>query len=159
MLSFFANVPVWILPLFLGLLAVGMRATRTRSVPKLLVYSLPFLGLLSLKSVLSFEAQIAALSIFALGYQLGAAFGFHRQASWIAGSTQNRVTIKGEWLTLTTIMGLFAVNFINGATKGIAPELANGALYACVFSAIAGLLSGTFIGRAGRIMTVPTVKI
>jgi hypothetical protein len=152
MTSFFANVPVWVLPLFIGLLAVSLRATRTRTVPKALVYSLPLLGLLSVRTVLSFELQLLALTLFAFGYASGARLGFISQAKWIIDVTRSHVTIRGEWLTMLTVMGLFLLNFVHGAINGIAPDLILSPIYIATISAVAGCLSGTFVGRAVRVM-------
>lgn len=152
MTSFLANVPVWVLPLFIVLLAVSLRATRTRTVPKALVYSLPLLGLLSLRTVLSFDQHMLALTLFAMGYATGARLGFSAQANWITDVSRSQVTIRGEWLTLATIMGLFLLNFVNGAINGMAPDLTLNPIYIAGISAFAGCLSGTFIGRALRVM-------
>jgi hypothetical protein len=154
--SFFANLPVWVLPLFVGLMIVSLRATRSRRVPKLLIYSLPLLGLLSFRTVLSFDLYLLALAVFAIGYASGARLGFLAQAKWITSITDRHVTIQGESLTLVTIMGLFILNFVHGAVNGIAQELATSATYVVALSTIAGGLSGTFLGRALRVATMET---
>lgn len=151
MTIFFANVPVWVLPLFIVLLIVSLRATRSRQVPKVLVYSLPLLGLLSLRTVLSFDLRLLAVVLFAAGYASGAWFGFLAQSKWIAGITDRYVTIRGEWLSMVTIMGLFILNFVNGAVNGMVPEIASGVTYIATICAVAGALSGTFIDRALRV--------
>lgn len=152
MITFFANVPLWVLPLFIGLVIISLRATRSRKVPKLLIYGLPLLGLLSLRTILSFDLHLLAIVLFALGYTVGTIFGFLAQAKWIADATHRHVTIRGEWLTMVTIMGMFLLNFVNGAVTGIAPDVAMSPIFVAGISAFLGVLSGTFFGRALRVM-------
>lgn len=153
--SFLTNVPVWVWPLLIGLLAVSLRATRTRTAPLLLVYCLPLLGLLSLQTILSLNALTIAITSFAIAYVLGAWIGHAKQACYITEKSSRSVTAKGEWMTLITVMGLFSLNFIHGAVSGMTPETTITALYAAALSGIAGLISGTFIGRAIRTARTP----
>lgn len=50
------GTPVWVWPLFAGLVFVGLRATRTRFVPVWLVYVLPLLGVLSMRALAAWRA-------------------------------------------------------------------------------------------------------
>ena len=155
MQSFLTNVPIWVWPLLIGLLTVSLRATRSRTAPLLLVYCLPLLGLLSLRTILSLNALTIAIACFTIAYALGAWIGHAKQARYITAKSSRSVTVKGEWMTLITVMGLFSLNFIHGAVNGMAPEATTTALYAAALSGIAGLISGTFIGRAIRTARTP----
>ena len=58
MSTFISNIPIWVLPLFIVLFIVGLRASKDRSVPILLIYLLPLLGLLTLRNITSLAPQI-----------------------------------------------------------------------------------------------------
>ena len=155
--AFFANIPLWVAPLFLGLLFISLRATRPRTVPKAVIYGLPLLGFLTLRTLASLTPLGFALSAFALAYVAGAAVGSRAQGAWTIATTRSHVRLCGEWLTMVTIMGVFVLNFANGTINAIAPQLAETALYVGAFSILAGVLSGIFFGRALRVMRIPVV--
>jgi len=158
MQSFLINVPVWVWPLFIGLMTVSLRATRTRTAPLLLVYCLPLLGLLSLRTILSLNALTFAIACFAIAYALGAWIGHAKQARYITAKSALSVTVKGEWMTLISVMSLFSLNFVHGTINGMTPATTTTALYAAALSGIAGLISGTFIGRAIRTARTPIIQ-
>ena len=148
-------IPVWVVPLLFGLFWVGQRASRDRSVRVWLVYALPMLGLLSLSRAQSLpQAEIALAALFAT-YAVGAIWGYGVQKRWILGRAPGVVHLRGEWLTLVTVLGLFAVNFASGMVMGIAPALGQGAAFALTFGMGAGALSGTLLGRAVRVARWP----
>ncbi|MCI5111672.1 MAG: hypothetical protein MRY75_14070 [Marivita sp.] len=150
------NIPVWVLPLFLGLLYISLRATRSRTVPKAVIYALPCLGLLTLRTVIFFDAQWIAIGAFTLAYAAGTALGFRAQGKWTISSTRSHVSLRGEWMTMITVMGVFFLNFATGTINAMAPSLAATPLYAAAFGTLAGGLSGIFFGRALRVMRTAT---
>lgn len=56
MSTFFSSIPIWVFPLFLLLLILGLRASKTRRVPIAVIYALPLLGILTLNNIVSLEA-------------------------------------------------------------------------------------------------------
>ena len=57
MSAIITETPVWVWPLFLLLLAVGLRARHERFVPVGLFYGLPLLGLSALNAVLGLSPR------------------------------------------------------------------------------------------------------
>lgn len=146
-------IPLWVLPLFLGLLVLGARATRDREVSVLLVYALPLLGLLTVNRAQGLgEGAVLALL---LGWVPGAALGWALQPRWTLARSANRVRLRGEWATMATIMALFWGNFALGMAAGAAPEVTGGMGIALAFGGLGGALSGTLAGRAIRVALWP----
>jgi len=148
-------IPLWVFPLLFGLIWLGTRAARDRTVSPWLVYTLPLLGLLSLFRALGLtEANIALIALF-VSYLAGTGLGYRMQPRWIVARSAGRVHLRGEWVTMTTILGLFTLNFATGMTQGMAPALADGARFAVGFGTLAGLMSGSLLGRALRVAHWP----
>lgn len=148
MSTFLQNTPVWALPLFFVLLALGLRASRRRQVPVLLLYALPLLGLLTLNNIASLSQGpwiwLVALAIYALG----GALGRRLQTGWIIARHGARVDVAGEWITLTAMMVLYCAGFVLGVLRVVAPEAPGHPAFAVAFTAIVCLASGQFLGRA-----------
>jgi hypothetical protein len=153
--AIFSAIPLWILPLLFGLILLGLRASRDRNVTPVLVYAMPLLGLLSLNRALSLGASEAALAALLLTYAAGAVWGHRAQAAWTIGRDARRVQLRGEWMTMGTILGLFVLNFAAGMVQGMAPAMADSTGFAISFGAVAGALSGSLAGRAVRVALWP----
>jgi len=144
-------IPLWVFPLLLGLVLLGARARREREVPILLIYSLPLLGLLPLSRALGLALPEMALSGLALGWLAG----HHLQHNWILWRGPRRVRVRGEWLTMVTLLGIFALNLALGMAEGIAPALTMTRGACLGFGLLAGILSGSLAGRAIRVALTP----
>ena len=75
MSTFISNIPIWVLPLFIVLFIVGLRASKDRSAPILLIYLLPLLGLLTLRNITSLAPPIWLWAFAAVTYSSGIAIG------------------------------------------------------------------------------------
>lgn len=154
MSAILSAIPLWVIPLAFGLIWLGQRARHDREVRPVLLYALPMMGLLSLSRALGLEHADAALAALGTGLALGALTGWRLQGGWILSHGQGRVRLKGESLTLVTLLGLFSLNFATGMVQGMAPALAAGAGLALGFGLLAGVLSGLLVGRALRVARV-----
>ncbi|MEN8889418.1 MAG: hypothetical protein ABF243_11145 [Celeribacter marinus] len=143
-----SNIPLWVFPLFAGLLALGLMARRDRNAPVALFYGLPFLAILSLRAVSSIDAPAYVWGLFMLGYLCGTAIGFRAQQNYITGITRTRVSLRAEGLTLTTLMSIFALNFVKGTVVGVAPDVAQTPAFLISFTILAALIAGVFLGRS-----------
>ncbi|WGW03879.1 hypothetical protein [Tropicibacter oceani] len=153
MSSILSTIPLWVFPLLLGLIVLGLRALGDRSSPVLVIYALPLLGLLSLNT--ASRLGWAAVLALALAWVVGAGLGHAAQPKWTVSRSARRVVLRGEAVTMVTILTLFVVNFAVGMTQGIAPDLAGGILFAAGYGSIAGLLSGSLAGRALSVWRTP----
>ncbi|WP_425099782.1 hypothetical protein [Tropicibacter sp. S64] len=146
MTQILANIPLWVFPLLVLLVALGLRATRDRTAPVWVLYLMPLLGLLSLSRALSLGP--VALAALLAGWGLGVLTGLWLQPRWTMARQGMRVTLRGESVTVCTVLGLFLVNFAAGMVQGMAPALAAGAEFGLGWGLLAGLLSGSLAGRA-----------
>lgn len=153
--AIFSAIPPWVFPLLLGLIWLGGRATHDRAVSPWLIYALPLLGLMSPNRALGLPLAEAALTAFVAAYLLGAALGYAAQPRWIVTREARRIHLRGEWVTMITILGLFGLNFTAGMIQGMAPALSEAMIPTLVFGTVAGLLSGSLAGRAIRVALWP----
>lgn len=147
-------IPLWVLPLFLALLLIGLRARKERSTPVIVLCLLPLLGVLSLMRGLALGP--VALAALALGWTVGVWIGASLQPRWTLARTGSRVHLRGESVTLVTMLTLFAANFAGGMVQGMAPEVASGPVFGLGWGLLAGLLSGSYAGRALAVLRLPS---
>lgn len=150
-----STIPLWVFPLLFGLVWLGSRASKSRAVSPWLVYALPMLGLLSLNAAQGLSQAETALTAMAASYFAGAMWGYRAQAEWVIRRDARRVHLRGEWVTMVTILSLFVLNFATGMTQDMAPALAGGTAFAIGFGVLAGALSGSMMGRALRVARWP----
>ena len=151
MSKIFTEAPIWVWPLLLLLVFVGLRARKKRSVPVVLIYALPLMGVMALRSVFALSAPTAVWAVFALAYGAGAVAGYRLQVRWILGRVGRRVKLSGEYLTLTVMMVIFWANFVGGVLGAVAPDLYQTLIFQGVFAAIVAAASGSFLGRSLRV--------
>lgn len=158
-MTFFTNIltnaPVWIWPLLILLILIGLRASKDRSAPIWLICSLPLLGLLSLNAVNGLTPNPGIWLVFALLYLLGAVLGLGFQRRIILEKTASRVTLRGEWLTLVVLMAIFWMNFVGGFLNAVFPAVYASWVFHAIFAAAAGLSAGSFMGRAVAAIKAP----
>lgn len=155
MTTFFANVPIWVFPLFILLLALGLRASKEREVPAFLIYALPLLGILTFRNILALSAPTWIWLIAALAYAVGIYFGIAWQKNWLINRTARKVHVKGEWITLIAMMIIFAAGFVNGFLSAVAPDLTQSSGFVVGFAIATCLPSGQFLGRAVTTLRAP----
>lgn len=145
------GTPIWVWPLLVVLLVVGLRARHEREVPALLVYLLPLLGLSALRSVAGLGPVLAVWGIFALAYGAGVMGGYRMQGRFVLARAGRRVRLAGETVTLALMMLIFAANFSAGFMKAVAPAVYGNSLFHAGFAVVVALASGSFAGRAIRV--------
>ncbi len=147
-----AGAPIWVWPLLILLIIVGIRSSRDRTTSAYLYYGLPLLGIMSLGSIFAQPNQSTAWACFALGYLAGAALGWSRQSNWLLNKDGATLALKGEWFTLVMMMVIFWSNFANGFLLAVAPNLQTNAVFTALFTGLIGLAAGSFLGRAAYIL-------
>ena len=150
--QFILNVPVWVWPLFLLNLFIGVRALQDSWLPIRVYWLLPFFVLLMVRQIIIAPDFVIALIATACGYTIGAFAGFHWQKGWILGRVDKRIHLKGEWLTIIAVMILFWLNFANGVAKALDPQLAASPLFFVTILLITSWASGTFLGRSLQVL-------
>lgn len=151
MTQFITGAPIWVWPLLALLIFVGMRARLTRMVPVALIYLLPLLGIMPLRSIAALPAGAWIWLIFGAGYVAGVWLGHHLQARWVLGREGHMVQVAGESLTLGLMMIVFWANFVGGVLQAVAPETYANPIFQGMFAAALAVTAGTFAGRALRV--------
>tara|TARA_B110000977_G_C11051607_1_gene482558 strand:- start:1765 stop:2037 length:273 start_codon:yes stop_codon:yes gene_type:complete len=65
------GTPLWVWPLFILLVVLGLRARHERMVPIVMFYALPLLGLSALNAVAGLSAGAVIWVVFVLAYGAG----------------------------------------------------------------------------------------
>lgn len=149
----FTGAPIWVWPLLLLLLLLGLRASRTQEVLIPAYFAIPIIALTNLPTLAALPAL--ALMAWGLAYLCGAVLGYRLQVRWILWRQGLRARLQGEWLSLAVMMVLFWANFINGVLGAVAPALAETQSYTVMLALILGSASGSFLGRPLRVLTTP----
>ncbi len=151
MLALITRAPLWVWPLFFILLFFGLKARKVRVVHVAILYALPLLGSLSLRSVAQLAPPAMVWGLFVLGYLAGGTGGFRFQKKIVLARQGVRVRLAGEWLTLATLMVIFWMNYGSGIIAAVAPATAGALGFQAVFAAVMGAAAGVILGRALRV--------
>lgn len=152
MLNIVTGAPIWVWPLLAVLIFLGLRSSRDRNVTTRRYWFVPLFGLLGLVRIETLAHPAVATIVFVGLYLAGAGLGFRLQRRWILKKTDMSVRIKGEWLTLAILLILFATSFVDGALAAIDPAVTDVVSYTILSAAVRGLASGSFLGRAARVL-------
>lgn len=142
------NVPIWVWPLFVGLLALGFLASRSRKAPVFVFWALPILAVMAVNSMIALKASILAWLVFTIFYLVGGLYGYSFQKDIVLERSSTHVHLKGEWLTMLCIMVIFWMNFARGMTTALQPELMANSIVIAVIAVVMGSVSGVFLGRS-----------
>jgi hypothetical protein len=145
-----AKTPVWIYPLLSGLIVLGLIQTKDRSMGWLRTVLIPFGFLIfSLYGVLSSFGLHAATTLLWLGGVLaGAAVGMALGVTAQPSSTARQVVVKGSWVPMAMIMGIFLTKYSVGVATALQVPALQTAQSAYLISLLYGVFSGVFVGRA-----------
>jgi hypothetical protein len=153
------HIPLWVLGLFIGLVALGMLQTRTRQVRKQQLLGVKIaLTVVTLISVVQLWWPTPWLAIALISWALtGLLVSWAlSQSAAPTGASYNsatqRFTLPGSWMPLALFMAIFACKFVVGMLNTIAPETMHSLQAAIGISALYGLLSGIVIARVWRFL-------
>lgn len=119
------GAPVWVWPLLVALVALGVSRLREREMPVWRLLLLP--AILSTVSVLGIIAR--DLSGAELGASLAGAVAGLLAGGWsmrgvaVVRLARNRIRVKGEAVSLVAILGIFASHFAAGTLAATAPHI------------------------------------
>ena len=145
------HTPIWVFPMFLLVVWLGILALKTRVVPFPALAALPLVALIlgGQRLVAVATAQPMALAAWAGGMLVGAAAGHASNAGTVvrplAGTL--KLEISGTRWTLALILGIFVFRYVFGYLYGRWPELAVDALLVMVEAGGGALFGGLFLGR------------
>ncbi|MFK7792124.1 MAG: DUF6622 family protein [Devosiaceae bacterium] len=156
LLGIWHNAPIWVWPLFVVLVVIGTLSMRARNSSIVPYFFYPLFGLSAANGIASLVHTPANWIIFGIAYILGVGLAFVWQDALVITKQGMKVHLKGERLTFVIVMTIFFSNFVNGVVEVMRPELQQNLVFTLVFASLIGACSGSFTGRALRVLTLPT---
>ena len=151
------GAPIWVWPLLVALIWLGLRSTKQRRVPVWLIYAMPLLAFTSFGQIIALAEQPYGLPGYLAGYALGVFGGWIGQRRWLISKSGGTVEVRGEWFTLLAVMTIFWANFVQGVLGALAPDMLLAPLYPPVFAVVIGIPAGFFMGRTLRTLAEPGI--
>lgn len=139
--------PVWVWFLLAYLVFIGVKSLKMRKVPLFVFYLTPFLGLLSIRTISNLDHSATAWLVFGSVYVLSAIGFFLWQKHNLLERHKRHVLVRGEWVSLVSFMVIFWANFVQAVLIAVSPETYQSLVFIVIFSALLGLVSGSFLGR------------
>ncbi len=147
-LQIVTNTPLWVWPLMLAVVALGLYGLRPRTVPPLRLAILPLVGLgtsfagivQSMQPALAALGWIAALLVL---LPVGRAIGRRRAARALP---DGRLEIAGGWFMLLFGLSIFAARYALGVLFGVMPALKTVPLWIALSGAVGGAIAGIGLG-------------
>jgi len=157
-LGIWRNAPVWIWPLFVVLVAVGIMAMRTRDASLVPYLFFPLFGLSAVGAIGGLVHVPLNWIVFSIAYAAGLVPAFRWQDGLILRKERRRMRLRGERVTLAILMVVFFSNFVNGVIEEVAPLLRDSPVFTVIFAALVGACAGSFLGRGLRVVTLGARK-
>lgn len=154
LIGIWENAPVWVWPLFFVLVAIGLFAMKTRQSSIIPYFFYPLFGLTAANALMSLSHTPTNWIVFAGFYLIGVAVAFRWQDGLILEKQGWSMRLQGDRITMLILMVIFFSNFVNGVVQAVAPQLYQTAIYTIIFAGVIGLCSGSFTGRALRVVTL-----
>lgn len=152
-LAILANTPVWAWCILIGIVALGLRSTRSRQSPAQLIVALPAaMSIYSLFGVFTkFGLHAGPLAAWLVG--MIAAFGanhfaFGAPQGALRNPDDDTIQIPGSWLPLFMMLGIYGINYSLGVMGAIHPDWIEEALIQFGTCAAFGVCSGLLVSRA-----------
>ena len=155
MADIFTETPVWVWALLGVLLFVGLRSLKTRETSAIPYFALPFLGILAASTVGGLQHAPLNWVCFGVGYVAGAVPAFSWQDGLILAKAGQRMTVRGEPVTLVLLLVIFGSNFVFGIAEATGSSFLQGTGFTIILAALLGAGSGSFAGRAVRVISIP----
>ncbi|PHR22784.1 MAG: hypothetical protein COA37_11235 [Hoeflea sp.] len=142
--------PIWVWPLLIGLIALGVSRMRDRVMPLWRLMLLPAaLTVSTFVTLLAGGLSVSGLAAVAIGLGLGLAVGWMTMRGVVTTRLAgNRVMVRGEVVSLIAILVIFASRFVKGALTGIAPDSLLAPGVAELFVAMPVFCAGVMAARA-----------
>ncbi len=147
------NTPLWVWPLMMLVVWLGMLGLRSRTLPLWRLAILPVVGL-----VLSFVgigqavnpalALVAWLVALAVALPLGDLLGRRRTVHRL---DDGRLEIAGGWFMLVFGISIFAVRYALGVVFGMAPALRGDPAWIALAGGVGGFVAGIGLGWLGGV--------
>ena len=155
LIQILTHTPAWVFAVFGLLLFLGMRQLRSGTVglARITIVPIAMAGLAIFGVVSVFGDSHVALAAWAGAAALCATLVMRMplSASTAYDAASRRFHVTGSAAPLVLMMGIFITKYAVGVTAAMMPALPHQPDFALGISALYGLFSGIFIGRAARL--------
>lgn len=143
------GTPLWVWPLLAYLLFMGWRRMQDRAVSPMRLFVMPVVITgLAVYNLSGSALSLSAMLAFACGGAAGAFGGLgmarRRPAEWTEGG---RLKIRGDWMPLALMLGVFSIRYVQGTVRAIAPAMAHEPAFLVGSAFVSGLLAAMMIAR------------
>ena len=153
------NTPVWVGGLLAALTWLGLSQARTRtaSLARIVVMPVAMTGL-SIWGTFSAFGNSPMIGYVMLAWMFAAAvmLALIAPMSPPAGTTYDSASrtfaLRGSWVPMLLILGIFLTKYVVGVDTTMDPSLARDGQYTLIVGALYGMFSGVFAGRAVRLL-------
>ena len=146
------NTPWWVYVLFVYLISLGIKASKTRVIPffKLLVIPVLF-GWMAVHAWI-YQIGVTPLTtkVFLISNLITIILGWvyvYRQKLRV-DKAHMLIETPGTWTTMLVILLIFVSKYYCGYRMGVDPTIVKNTYFDAAFLAVSGLCTGYFIGRA-----------
>ena len=147
------NTPLWVWPLMVLVVWLGVLGLRSRTLPLWRLAILPVVGLVisfagigqAVQPALAFVAWLVALAV---ALPLGDLLGRRRTAHRL---DDGRLEIAGGWFMLVFGLSIFAVRYALGVVFGMAPALRADPAWIALAGGVGGFVAGIGLGWLGGV--------
>jgi hypothetical protein len=145
-----ANTPLWVYPLLVGLIILGLIQTKDRPMGWLRLLLIPcgFL-IFSIYGVMSaFGLHTNTAGLWLLGVFIGVAVGIAIGVNTKVCNQSGKIIVKGSWIPMIIILGIFLTKYSVGVAIALKATALQTNQSAYLISLLYGIFSGVFVGRS-----------
>jgi hypothetical protein len=159
-LQILQRTPPWVFVLFAVLLVLGAMQSRPRDIGRARVALMPAIFLpLSLWGIWSaFGPEVFAFAAWLAGVGAAVLINLYARAPRkVSYAPDTRLFhVAGSWIPLTMMMAIFFARYAIAVAMAMQPALKSMPVFAAGVGAAYGLMSGSFLARALRILGAAT---
>jgi hypothetical protein len=152
-ISALSHTPIWVYILFVYLMWVSIKATKTRVISLKKVFIIPALfTYMSIHTLItSFDINFFEISTWTCAILFGVIVGcldvLRKVANIKVDKQKHLIQLPGSWVTLILILIIFASKYYFSYELAIDPALHNQTGFEFGMLAVSGACTGLFIGR------------
>ena len=151
-----AKTPAWVWGLLAGLLALGITQLRdsTPSLARVTVMPVAMTVFSIWGSFSAFGASPQFGAVLAVWFTSAAGVGAAlamTTAPATFDSAARRFHVRGSWVPLALILGIFMTKYVVGIELNLQPQLARDGQFTVMVGGLYGVFNGLFAGRAIRL--------
>jgi len=152
------ETPFWVYVVFVILLLLGLRATRSKTVPFKQVFFLPalfvFWAIYTIEFL--FKGHYCFLPLWLVALYLGSVLGYLQVRHWEIHVNRERgtITLPGSWIPLLLSLCIFSLRYFFSFAYSSHPDAMQNPLLYLTDLGSSGIITGILLGRFWRFRIV-----